>query len=340
MAEPGDEARQTIAKTVVGTSDLEANWVANGPGVHEEGKVGISNAQVKVKSVQNASQAGTMPEGFWAQRISILWTSKPLKLRAIIAGGLVFSFLIHITSLAVFLANYVHAFYMRGVLYSYSSPLSAMWTGIGGMWFSAMLILWWVALCPTFTRAGHYFWAGSGLVLAFQGFLTLVAHAASKNESAAAAGATLWLGLGLVAFFMSFSWLRHPIAADAMRPPVWWCSPRQCCCSPREWAVGFGVFIQFWMFIFLTGFTAQAIASAADYGLFPPPGKVLEISGTRGALNPELKLKMHIWCQGPTDSGMPTIVMEHGGGSNCLALKGIADALTTKHGRRTCVYDR
>uniref|UniRef100_A0A6U5B7F5 AB hydrolase-1 domain-containing protein n=1 Tax=Hemiselmis andersenii TaxID=464988 RepID=A0A6U5B7F5_HEMAN len=49
---------------------------------------------------------------------------------------------------------------------------------------------------------------------------------------------------------------------------------------------------------------------------------------------------MHIACSGPTDSGKSTFVMEHGGGSNSLALKAIADDLAASHGRRACVYDR
>lgn len=244
---------------------------------------------------------GEAPRGFLALRLHVLAKSKPVHLRHIVVVGLALSSLMCIISLAVFLAAYVQAFESTGMLYSYSSPLSSLWPGIGAMWFSAMLILWWVTLCPTFTKAGHFFWAVSGILLALLGFMSLIAQAASKNEGLAAGASLLWIITGATGAAMSIAWLRDPSAAD-MRPAQW-CSFCKCCCSLREWAVGFGVFVQAWMFVFVAGATLQGIIASADYAAYPPGGKIYDV-----AASPTVTVQMHMWCQGPRDSGKATLV--------------------------------
>mmetsp|Transcript_64151 Transcript_64151/g.157814 ORF Transcript_64151/g.157814 Transcript_64151/m.157814 type:complete len:501 (+) Transcript_64151:565-2067(+) len=223
------------------------------------------------------------------------------------------------------------AFYIPDQTWEYSTPLIAMWMGLGAFWHALMLLVWWVGFSAGFNRRGHHFQRAYSVVIAIMSLVCMFSSAASRNEAAAAGTALLPLFVAVIGAGMSHLYLAK--APRDAQPPNKTC--RQCCCSSREWAIGFGIFVLLWHTVFFLGACFQAAISASDYNAYQPIGTVYGIDAGGGR-----RVNMHMRCAGPTDSGKPTFVFEHGGGSNCLALLGIADDLSVRHGRRTCVYDR
>mmetsp|Transcript_7702 Transcript_7702/g.17630 ORF Transcript_7702/g.17630 Transcript_7702/m.17630 type:complete len:261 (-) Transcript_7702:409-1191(-) len=205
------------------------------------------------------------------KRAHVLLKAPPLQLRRVTVGTLHLQVLLMILGLAIFAAMMVQAFETSSSHYIYSSPLTAMWMGLGVMWFSFALLVWWIFFCPSFTRAGHYFWAGSGAVVALLGFICMVSHAAAKNEGAAAGCALLWIAAGVSACATSTMWIMEDLKSSTMRATEW--CKLSCCCNLREWAIGFGLFLQLWMFVFLIGCTVQAASASAEYAAYPPSAK-------------------------------------------------------------------
>jgi pimeloyl-ACP methyl ester carboxylesterase len=78
----------------------------------------------------------------------------------------------------------------------------------------------------------------------------------------------------------------------------------------------------------LIGASYQAIASANDGRIYPPPGQLVDVGGYR----------LHMQCSGMVQPGSPTVILEAGGGmaSPSWAWVQSAVAATT----RVCAYDR
>lgn len=132
--------------------------------------------------------------------------------------------------------------------------MTALWQGLGLFWFNSVLIIWWAILCPGSTKAGHYFWLSVNIALASCGFICMIAFARSKNEGLSAGLSVMWIVSGIVGAIMSACWLI--VAAKCARQPAWlgcW----KCCCSAREWTIGFGLLAMLWFFVFSIGFTVQ-----------------------------------------------------------------------------------
>jgi pimeloyl-ACP methyl ester carboxylesterase len=69
----------------------------------------------------------------------------------------------------------------------------------------------------------------------------------------------------------------------------------------------------------------QALATARDRRVFPPPGQRVDIGGYR----------LHLYCQG---EGSPTVILEHGGGGGVLGWFRVQPEIARN--TRVCAYDR
>ena len=73
------------------------------------------------------------------------------------------------------------------------------------------------------------------------------------------------------------------------------------------------------------GAAYQAVVSARERELYPPPGKMVDVNG----------LRMHVACQG---EGSPTVILDAGGGDNSLTWSLVQPELARI--TRVCAFDR
>jgi len=74
-----------------------------------------------------------------------------------------------------------------------------------------------------------------------------------------------------------------------------------------------------------TGAIYQAVATAIDGQVYPPPGQLVDVGGYR----------LHITCEG---TGSPTVILLHGNGGTSQDWYGVQPAIATT--TRVCAYDR
>ncbi|CAJ1960694.1 unnamed protein product [Cylindrotheca closterium] len=265
---------------------------------------------------------------------------------------------------SIFIAYFVIAFSGAvggGRRYEYSSPLAAMWTGIGTMWYSVSFLTWWASSRDTRnvdTREGLpalYVWALYSLLFAVEGFVALIGWAQAKNEAAASVFSFLWILVGGLAASITVGLLR----AKRSVPPnkgttqadlengnngsqsevkTKRCSRCSWCCTKRFWVDFLCLFLITFLLVFSTGFMMQGISSASDANMVPP-GQVysfpLRFNGNT------MDVQMHLYCFGEkSTSDSPTVILEHGGGANSLTMLALAEELESSFNTRACVYDR
>jgi len=224
------------------------------------------------------------------------------------------------------LIQFVVAFYLAAyaqLVYDYSSPAVVAMGGLAVLWVSVLFALWWTFFWAGFSVWGHRLAAVVGLLYATLGLLNLITLAATPGNGAASVLSLLWIALGLVIAAASYFWLKLTKVASVSPQP---------CCSLRNVVVGFGVFALLFCTALSLGYVIQNAVVAAETSRFPPQGKLFTFPYK------SYTLTMHLNCQGPS-SPSPTIICEHGGGSNSVSYQATADYLI-QQGRRVCRYDR
>lgn len=157
----------------------------------------------------------------------------------------------------------------------------------------------------------------------------MAALASTPGEAAGAVLVLLWSTAGVHSAVSSLLWLKHrPDAAT-----LW--STFRCCCSLRSAAVIFGIVVVLFGSFFGFAFTAQNLLQASEYQQFPPPGRLVTFNYQGNDIT------MHLWCREGTNStgARPTMLGEHGGGSNSVSFDALAEVWLAD-GRRVCSYDR
>merc|ERR1712137_283570 len=89
-----------------------------------------------------------------------------------------------VAGLFVFIIYFMKAF-QTGKHYTYSCPLSAMWAGLGVMWYAVLFLVWWYSSTKN-NRLALKVWAAIGILFAIEGFVSIIGWALSENEGAAA----------------------------------------------------------------------------------------------------------------------------------------------------------
>jgi pimeloyl-ACP methyl ester carboxylesterase len=230
-----------------------------------------------------------------------------------------------VTYLIMFISSYTIAIYGSNI-YDYSSPISVSWIGIVGLCINVPLFTWWTFLSEGFTRQGHIFASLLSFFFALLGIVNMAALASTPGEGAAAVLSLCWTLFGTFSGLCSLLWIKHTNVKSESTSSTPFCTWR----TPL---IAFGMLCFVFAAFFGLGFTAQNLLQSAEYRTFLPPGKLVsfEYRGTQ--------ITMHMWCRGPQDSGKPTMLTEHGGGSNSVSSDGVAEVWVAA-GRRVCSYDR
>ena len=237
-----------------------------------------------------------------------------------------------------------------GIIYfvprTYSNPATgsvAMWGGISCAWCLSPLAVWWLA--PFFnqhhTRCGHMFAMVLEIIFVVFGLLAFCGWAACAFEAGSAvAPLLLWVCPGGLAAYMSFSQVRRESICVSPEPKGSDAAPKRagCCCkcNGRVALLTLGTVVILAGLLFAGGLAVTGVATAADEAANPMLGQLVEVS-----LAPaDGSATLHIFCNGTSAAGKPTIVLAHGGGSNSVAMVGLQQEFVTQHGFRACVYDR
>lgn len=250
-----------------------------------------------------------------------------------------------LSSFCIFIAYFVISFNVKGRLYEYSCPLSAMWMALANFWYTTVFLSWW-QLVKTKSQMMLQVWAVISSIFALEGFLCLVCYAAAKREEAASGLSFLWIPSGVLGTTMCLAQKKAAAyiiselstsdsseKSTAVDPPT----PKgkcysRCCCTCQFWLNFTALFLAAWLFVFSTGCVCQAAFTASDDNSMTPPGKIYTITTN------DVELQLHLYCFG--NSSSKTVVFEHGGGANSMTLLALAEELVNQYGARSCIYDR
>lgn len=304
-------------------------------------------------------------------------------------GALLSLAVLSLVGLTTFVVYFVQAFPNGGgKSYEYSSPLSAMWPGIGLMWYNVAFLIWFGLTVRNKTKLtteeaveehvepsafALKVWLGLGVLFASEGFLSMIGWAIAGNESAAAGLSLFWIPSGFLSSYVCYVGIcdasthlrseersncteegRQQVDPENREPTLdkkgsketsSMDDPRysqrstckRCCrfhCTCKFWIDFSMLFLVFVLMMFTTGYMVQSFFSASDASL-SVPGSIYTVRAN------DTNLKMHLYCFGSKgDPSSATVVFEHGGGSNFLALLAIAREISSAHGNRVCLYDR
>eukprot|EP00293_Proteomonas_sulcata_P010913 CAMPEP_0184307976 /NCGR_PEP_ID=MMETSP1049-20130417/16565_1 /TAXON_ID=77928 /ORGANISM="Proteomonas sulcata, Strain CCMP704" /LENGTH=563 /DNA_ID=CAMNT_0026620581 /DNA_START=54 /DNA_END=1742 /DNA_ORIENTATION=+ len=224
----------------------------------------------------------------------------------------------------------------------YYAPGPDMWGGLLVFWFCVHCLLFWRLLGPKESREWKYpclwlysLWVCKGLLFVICGLICMTSYATQKGFRSVSFIFITWIAAGSLVTRLSILRLQVLKQADGSRHTRSYSDAfRRCCCSLRTWTLVLLVLLwQAWG-VFTIGSTVQACGSARDLSRYPPVGKMydLHVDG--------MGIRVHLYCQGQSWLGRPTVLFEHGGGANSISVKAMADSLSSNYATRTCIYDR
>jgi pimeloyl-ACP methyl ester carboxylesterase len=229
--------------------------------------------------------------------------------------------LFSIGGLIVFLILFIPAINNGGVHYVNTSPMNGAWLGMSTFILGLFYCCWLVIFRRTMSRPAIYMWFIISVAWFFFSICCIIAFAVAPNDALAAGlSFALWTLPSALMVYSSNS-LRKSEERNKF------CTVG-CCISGF-----FTLPIILFVFICTAAICIQAILSTNDVKVYQPMGKEYTVQMTGGTA-----LSMHIYCTGSKGSGR-TWIFEHGGGSNSIALKYVADEIG-KQGYRACTYDR
>jgi pimeloyl-ACP methyl ester carboxylesterase len=245
-----------------------------------------------------------------------------------------------------FIITLLVGLFASNVHYKNYSPFTASWMGFASFIYALFFLLWEKKNLEV-GRGMEFMWTSLGAFLALGGLVMILCFSIIR-EALSAVMSVLWLGTG--SLFALVMYMKHAnqssiaaennVCAGELDIPGEQTHTRshsarqgsrcnsQCmgfCCKFASSCV---------VLIFVTVLSFAVVIQAGYSAKSTQPlGTIYDvpIAGDR-------IVQMHLFCSGPRTSNA-TFVFEHGAGSNCLAMKGMADELSTA-GYRSCIYDR
>lgn len=230
------------------------------------------------------------------------------------------------------LSTAAYGFLADGVQYEYNTILTPSFICLSGFLVCVIFLLW----HRKENERGMKSTIGViviGGIKVFGGFLSFIGLLVAPGEGTAAAVVLLWIVSG--AIIMHFGLDKRLRLKTAPKVDVVEAEPmsRGYCCALwtcRIIAIAVILFIE----VLVAAFIINSVRIARD-SFISPLGNIYTIKASTGH-----SLRMHLACSGEKTSTNTTWVFEHGGGSNSVALKGLADVVSGNAGARVCVYDR